>query len=295
MIQKTFVKPVVVVPVHKALPDEMEIVSLNQCGRCLGGRDIIMLAPEGLDLGHYRELMPVLDDIRVSAHWMESIQAYNRLMISPLVYQAVRGYTHMLIHEPDAIVLGDELNHWCSEPYDYIGAPWFEGYVDPLPEAQVLGVGNFGLSLRRVETALQITASRRRWYPFRQIVKDLIDGVQGDHDLLCKSIRGIGSAGKLREAWRIYTAHCDIFWSRDVMRASPNFYIPAAEVAVHFAWEALPSRCFEMCDGKLPFGIHAWAKYDLPFLLPFLKENGVDLDVKALNMSSYPCIDSKGR
>jgi hypothetical protein len=275
MMEKNFVKPVVVVPVHKALPDEMEIVSLRQCGRSLGQHDILVLAPERLDLGPYRELMPVLDEIRVPACQMGSVQAYNQLMISPWVYNAVRGYTHMLIHEPDAIVLRDELHYWCSQPYDYIGAPWFEGYTEPDPDAQILGVGNFGLSLHGVEAALKVMNSNRRWYPLRDVAGDLVNGLRGDRVRLTKAILGMGSAGKLRQAWKLYVSHCDIFWSRLVPHVYSDFQIASIEDAMRFSWEALPDKCFKLCNGNLPFGIHAWARYDLPFLLPYLKSSGV--------------------
>ena len=52
-------RPVVVVPVHRAGPLPSEIVSLRQCGKVLSKRDIVILAPKHLDLGVYRELLPV--------------------------------------------------------------------------------------------------------------------------------------------------------------------------------------------------------------------------------------------
>ena len=54
--------------------------------------------------------MLITGEIRVEPHGMESRPAYNRLMISPLVYEDLQGYTHMLIHEPDALVVRDELD-----------------------------------------------------------------------------------------------------------------------------------------------------------------------------------------
>jgi hypothetical protein len=272
-------RPVVVVPVHKEFPSAMEIVSLYQCGSCLARHDIIILAPEGIDLGHYHELMPVLDEIRVPSHCMASIKAYNNLMISPLVYQAVRGYTHMLIHEPDAIVLNDELDHWCSQPHDYIGAPWFAGYAAPVSDAPVIGVGNFGLSLRKVDVAIEITESKRKWYPSRQIVADLVNGIRmRNHHLFSKAISGIGLALTPHMAWNSFEGNCDLFWCDIVPQMFPDFRLATSDEAMRFAWEVLPNRCYEICEGRLPFGIHAWARYDLPFLLPHFKECGVTLD-----------------
>jgi hypothetical protein len=47
---------------------------------------------------------------------MASVQAYNKMMISPLVFNALDGYTHMILHEPDAIVIRDEIDYWCNQP-----------------------------------------------------------------------------------------------------------------------------------------------------------------------------------
>ena len=207
-------KPVVVVPVHKATPTKLEVISLRQCGKCLAAKDILLLAPSGLDLAKYRELMLITGEIRVEPHWMESRPAYNRLMISPLVYEDLQGYTHVLIHEPDALVVRDELDYWCLQPYDYIGAPWFDGYNVAAIDAPILGVGNFGFSLLRLESMKKTIRSWRRWYPFDQIGRDMVKGLLGHRDRLRRGIGGLGSGGRLRGASRLYSSHCDIFWSQ---------------------------------------------------------------------------------
>ena len=91
-------KPAIVVPVHKDKPTNLEVISLRQCGRCLASKDILLLAPVGLDLTVYRQLMPVAGEIRVASHYMESLEAYNRLMITPTVYEALSNYSHLLIY-----------------------------------------------------------------------------------------------------------------------------------------------------------------------------------------------------
>jgi hypothetical protein len=229
---------------------------------------------------------------------MENIQAYNRLMVAPFVYEALSGYSHVLIHEPDALVLKDELDYWCSQPFDYIGAPWFAG-ATPAPSAPLFGAGNFGFSLHRLNMMKKVLRSWRRWYPYDQIARDVIGGLLGQQDrlreilgipvradplstngkaeLLRRGIGGLGTAGRLRGAWKLYNSHCDMFWSRIVPRIIPEFSVAPPAAAVRFSWEVLPDRCYEMCGGQLPFGIHAWAKHNLPFLLPLLEANGVEL------------------
>jgi hypothetical protein len=270
-------RPVVVIPVHLARPSRFETVSLRQCGKILANRDIVILAPENVDLAAYQELLPRAVGLRVEPHWMASVQAYNKMMISPLVFNALDGYTHMILHEPDAIVIRDEIDHWCNQPFDYIGAPWFEGWTNPAPDAPVIGVGNSGFSFHRLSTSRRITASRRRWYPWTTVAKDLIQGLRGKRGRLKRGLIGLGSGGLLSGAHKLYEKNCDVFWSFTVPKIATTFRIPPPDIAVRFAWEALPSRCMEMCRGILPFGIHAWAKYDFDFLVQHLLSAGVDL------------------
>jgi hypothetical protein len=208
---------------------------------------------------------------------MESRQAYNRLMISPLVYNALAGCSHVLVHEPDAMVLRDELDYWCRQSFDYIGAPWFDGFAAAKPNARLIGVGNFGLSLLRLEAVTEVLGSRQRWYPWSRIARDLTKGLSGSAGRLRQACRAITATGQLRKAWQIYDGHCDIFWSEIVPHIVPSFRIAPIDQAIRFCWEVLPAQCFDMCNRQLPFGFHAWSKYDRHFLTPHLIASGVVL------------------
>jgi len=271
-------RPVVVVPVHRAGPLPSEIVSLRQCGKVLSKRDIVILAPKHLDLGIYRELLPCAADLRVEPHWMASYKAYNRMMVSPLVFNALPGYTHMIVHEPDAIVIRDEIDYWCNQPFDYIGAPALEGWGQADADEPVTRFGNFGFSFHRLSTSRRIINSSLRWQPFyTAVVENLIRGLGGDKARLRQGLIRLGSAGRLRGAYKLFDGYCDGFWSFIVPTVDKTFRIPTADVAIQFAWDAVPSRYMELCGGRLPFGIHAWFKWDFAFLTPHLLSAGVDL------------------
>lgn len=271
------IRPVIVVPTHVTRPSPQEVISLRQCDKVFRDREIVLVVPDSLELRAYRELLPYSSVLRVEPHWMSSRRAYNRMMISPLLVNALEGYSHMLVHEPDAIVLRDELDYWCGQPQDYIGAPWFEGFATPAPDANVLGVGNSGFSLHRLAALKRLVTSRKRWYPYRQVAKDLIRGARGNKLRLHRGLIALGRAGQLRGAWNLYEGNCDRFWSVIASRVESSYTIAPLEQAVRFAWEVLPSRCMEMTRGQLPFGIHAWSKYDSDFLLPHLIGAGVDV------------------
>jgi hypothetical protein len=231
--------PVVVIPVHRPTLNNFELISLTQCAKVFSAHKIRLVAPLYLDLTQYREIIRGADVVRVESQHMESRSAYNKLMLSPRIVDELDSFSHMLIHEPDAIVLRDELYKWCLAPYDYIGAPWFEGWGEARIDAPIIGVGNSGFSLLRLDSFRSFSALTR-W--------------------------------QARD-WR---GHCDYFWAFRVPRLEPTFRVAPVAEAVRFAWEVHPRRCMAMAGGNLPFGIHAWFKYDLNFLRPHLEHCGVD-------------------
>jgi len=62
----------------------------------------------------------------------------------------------------------------------------------------------------------------------------------------------------------------DVFWSDRAVRFLPEFKVASFEEGLRFAFEAAPRTCFEMNGRKMPFGCHAWARYDRSFWEPFL-------------------------
>jgi hypothetical protein len=50
----------------------------------------------------------------------------------------------------------------------------------------------------------------------------------------------------------------------------PRFRLPAVDVALRFAFEASPRVYFALNNYELPFGCHAWERYDKAFWEPYL-------------------------
>ena len=50
----------------------------------------------------------------------------------------------------------------------------------------------------------------------------------------------------------------------------PEFNIPSVETALGFGFETVPRYCYELTNHRLPFGCHAWEKYDREFWEPYL-------------------------
>lgn len=259
--------PVVVIPVHQPFPTAEETFSLVRCAEVLYKHDIIIVYPTNIDPSRWVSLIPAASAIGVTPDWMQSIRAYNRMMINPTFFDIFDSYTHLLIHEPDALVVSDCLVQWCKSGFDYIGAPWFEGYANAAINAPFVGVGNSGFSLFNLDSARAVLKSSFRWYPYKVAAKDVMRRVlRRPGPSGASAIKAFWVAGQVKGAHLISNYNCDIFWSIFASKALPAFSIPSPEIAASFAWEVNPSVCHRICDGKLPFGIHAWCRYDKNFI-----------------------------
>jgi hypothetical protein len=64
--------------------------------------------------------------------------------------------------------------------------------------------------------------------------------------------------------------HEDCFWAFQAPKLVSNFMIPTPQQAVAFSFEVAPRFCFQQNSKRLPFGCHAWPKYDREFWEPYL-------------------------
>ena len=145
----------VLIPVYKNELSRSEQISLQQCKRILDRYPVILVIPQTMKIEN-RELSGLPIE-RFPEHFFDGISGYNRLMLSKEFYQRFERYEYILIYQLDAFVFSDRLQHFCKLGYDYIGAPWLQGYryITGL-ERRYLHVGNGGFSLRRVSAFLAI-------------------------------------------------------------------------------------------------------------------------------------------
>jgi len=240
-------KIIILIPVYKKCLDALECYSLDHSLTVLSGRpNIFFIAPETLDRSYYLKRYPSISFLLFKAHFFESIVGYNRLLLSKPFYQQFFGYEFLLILQTDAIVLRDELDIWSSQVFDYVGAPWPDGYELFVNAGRFEGnngkrvkvhVGNGGLSLRRVRKCLALLEE------FDDIVK----------------------------VFELTGSSEDLFFS--VMGALSNDFIMPNEItASRFSLELKPSYYVAVNGGKLPMAGHAWWKYELGFWQRFLND-----------------------
>jgi hypothetical protein len=242
----------VVVPVFREQLGPDEEISLRHLRAHLGAYDGYAFCPVSLEL-ELPGLVPVkLDDRHFRTH-----RDYSRLMLSADLYRRFDSYEFVLVHQLDCLVFSDDLGRWCGEGYDYVGAPWVRRGPDGRPF--FAGVGNGGLSLRRVASFLRVLEAPRR---ARATVAARHAGA-----LARRLVRQPRHARQLLRDRYVYE---DKFWSQEAPRLVRGFRIPPPETAVAFAFETEPRFCFDQNGGRLPFGCHKWRAHDPEFWRPYL-------------------------
>lgn len=253
----------IVVPLYKETLTSDERVSLAHLTRFLGEYPQYTMKPDRL-----MNWPDSLEPVSFADNYFESTLTYNRLLLSKDFYRRFTRFEYILIYQLDCLVFSSDLLRWCSDEWDFIGAPLFH---DPAhPESGFSGRCNGGLSLRRVDRALEVLSSRHSYVADERAPRPEPWGrgyVRTSVKDWCKWILGKSDMRRCRQS---YAANEDIFWSLEAARFWPGFRVAEAAAALSFSFECAPRFCFEATGGRLPFGVHAWAKHDRKFWEPHL-------------------------
>lgn len=258
----------VVIPLYKIIPSKDELLSLKQCIYVLNNYKIIFVVPFNFNVDHY--LMPSNYEIKqFSNHFFQSITGYNAFLKSYVFYFTFKDYKHILIYQLDAYVFKDDLSYWINKDYDYIGAPWFDKFTLSTSENKIIGVGNGGFSLRNVDKSINII---KRIYYLRILNKFIFNNKLAKYicakprNLILRYVKFIFSIGDnpvhLQSLLINTYANEDGFWSIWVSSTFWDYSVAPLNDAIDFSFEVNPSLLYSMNDYKLPFGCHAWRKYE---------------------------------
>lgn len=257
---------VILIPFYKEELTYNEEFSLKQCFDILADHPIIAIKPASLDLSFVTDKYHFTATTSFEDYYFKNINGYNELMLTASFYEAFLGFEYLLIYQLDAFVFTDQLKYWCSKNYDYIGAPWLhpsddknllQKYIlhvksllykrynvskDGIPNAKQLvkGVGNGGLSLRRVKKFYELCIQ------FKDMANEYINKEESEFNE-------------------------DIFWSIALNRKKKHLKIPTYKIALRFSIETHPELAFRLNQNRQPFGCHAWDKH-LNFWRPLLQK-----------------------
>jgi Protein of unknown function (DUF5672) len=270
---------IIVIIAHQSQINEFEKISLQQCFEVLGKYPIRLVCPSGLDISCYQSVVPEVEVDFIDPVWQSTYENFNRLKIVPLLYRKYQKYKFILFYELDAFVFRDELEDWCEKNYDYIGAPWFDGYVRSPKIKPFSGVGNGGFSLRKVNSALRALHS----FSYIASPQELLEFWQSSEkkweDAL-SLIKGLTITNNTFFLFNGYTWPEDIFWGKQINQNFDWFTVPNVDEALKFSFERNPNFLFKKNQYRLPFGCHAWWKDDLEFWLPHIQKLGYLKDHK---------------
>ena len=263
---------VIIIPLYKEKLSPLEEISIGQCFKILSSYTIVAIKPKKLSLEFYKFSFDEV--VEFDNEYFSNPAGYNRLMLSSEFYKRFLDYKYMLIYQPDAFVFKDDLSYWCSQGYDYIGAPWirYTAYPDifkkiknqtlrflhtkfnikqpntDLPTAIQLEnrVGNGGLSLRNVEVFYNLCIRDKKMIDYYNS--------RPEHQF-----------GE------------DVFFGLEANRKKKQLNIPHYTKAIYFSMNDHLGYSFKLTNGELPFGCHAWDLYRDFWAPIFQTSSGIDI------------------
>ena len=234
---------ITVVPIYKAELSKTEAFSLMQL-RALKVENITLVCPEGLDLQNYFDLWPDLKVQRYSPEHFVNIQSYNNLVISTAFYDPfAKDYEYLLLYQLDAFLLSNRILEFCDQGFDYYGAPWKIGFPQyrfllnrwPIKSnPKRFHVGNGGLSLRKIESTINLLRSKKDHISKTFFMEDAFFGYWGSLD--------------------------------------SDFHACPPMLAAKFSLEMEPAYWMEK-TGVLPMGFHGFEVWHQDFYSPLLQES----------------------
>jgi len=273
------VKKKILVPHYKENLSNEEMISLSSIRKFFRPSDICFISPIGLDISKTLNNEEKIE--RFDLDFFQSIAGYNKMLMSSVFYERFTEFSHILICQLDCLVFSDQIDYWTSLPYSYIAAPWFPYYLDD-PTKGVWRVGNGGFSMRNVQAHLRVLK--------KNVVKGTIYPKYGSNPwkldasrfeigeyrrkfFIKRITRPLTKVVTVEDELKDYPYNEDIFWSLEAVKHDPLFKVAPANEALSFAFEMSPRWCFEKNNNKLPFGCHAWARYDRTFWEEILIKN----------------------
>lgn len=228
-------KVAIVIPIYKSQLNPEEEISLLQCMKVLGKHPIRFVAPASLDLSFLSTWIDEIQSIRFNDDYFKSPKTYNKLLTCQEFYHAFLNFEYILIYQLDAYVFEDSLLEWCGKGYDYVGAPKLRKHHVASQPSCLPVLMNGGISLRKVKPLLRYIRIYQLFF----------------------------------NSW---LANEDAMFSFAQRRVYPFRFLlklPSWKEALAFAVEQNPETCYKIL-GKLPFGCHAWERYQPRFWKQFI-------------------------
>lgn len=259
---------IIIIIGYKPTLSNNEKASLRQCYKILSRYPIKVVSPKGMDVSEYAKVIPDIEFEYVNQKWTSSYLMNSQFKTNRWLYNRYRDYNFLLFYELDCWVFKDELEYWCKKGWDYIGAPWFDTITN-----QITGSGNGGFSLRKNSSSLKVADRvkflkniRSLWFksylqalfPFERIIRIL---KKHFHIQRPEEVSLMLLEKEILE---------DYYWCKKIGLVFNDFRVAPPEVSRKFSFEVNPRSLFAMNGNELPFGCHAWERYETDFWTNFI-------------------------
>lgn len=285
---------IIVVPIYKNNLNQFEMTSLDYGKQYLKKHYIIVISPQSLSNDEI--FLDLIKKEKLNVHYFENrffdgLAGYNSLMLNLDFYKSFSDYRYMLIYQLDALVFSNDLLKWVKKDYDYIGAPVLTNEYPPSFNWR----GNGGFSLRKIETFISVLESKGLFYSDLKYYGTSCRANRVNMILIkiLKKLKGCNLPLNYSKLFLFfYKENEDYFWAFFAKFFTRKYKLATMEDSLKFSFEVNPSFCFNSNEKKLPFGTHAWQKYDLEFWL-----NHIDglRDTLLKNQETYKVFNEKNK
>jgi hypothetical protein len=245
----------IVIPVYKPVMSKYELISFNQCNKILSSYKKIIIAPEGLDTSSYQKIAHKV--VTFDKSYFESLKHYNKLLLSETFYKEFTDFEYILIYQLDAFVFEDLLHFWCQKKYDYIGAAWINDYFRIL-----------------INIILKINLKTAIWLLFKKNFWNCVGNGGLSLRRIPSFLAHFNDKSCFADKW---TANEDYYWIFFAKNNNRLFSVPKPKEAMKFSIELAPKYCLKKNKYKLPFGLHAWERYNINVWRPYFKDAGYEI------------------
>ncbi len=255
----------VTIPIYKEEADYIEQICLQQGFKVLGKHPIIFFAPKSLNTSWYEEYCKPWGNFKIERfddEYFSGIPGYNRLMLSKEFYQRFIDYQYILIYQLDAFIFRDELEYWCNKGYDYIGAPYIFVDLDTYPIKFLSTYRKLLKLLKKVGLGI---------YSYRHVGN-------GGFSLrnVNKTLNLLSICNKSAKNWTaLMEDNFFTYWGNVLF---PFFHLAKEKDAARFAIELDCKKTYEFTDRHVPFGCHAFMRYEPEFWIPLIEKEGYKIN-----------------
>lgn len=271
---------VVIVPIYKHSLSNEDKISLLLCLKHLNSFDIIVISPESLK--NDVQFLKMIEQYSLNPKYFKNyffsgIDGYNKLMLDLIFYESFSEYRYMLICQLDVLIFSGDLSYWINKDYDYVGAPWVANGENKIFDS----MGNGGLSLRKISKFIEVLKSEEFFFSNAKFFATSTRA--GLKNLLLLKLfyklKSVNFSLNFKNIFLMfYTNNEDVFWTFYAKFFTNNFKLSTVEDALKFSFEEDPSFCLNSNNNELPFGCHAWERYDVDFWIKNVEELSLKSD-----------------